>query len=364
MKLSYLLPILSILIVISISGCVDQTKETGKVTEIGEETTITTTTIPKTSTTSTSTTTSATTSSTTTTTFGTTTTTILKTTVTTTIISTTTITQTTTTTPTAADKIKISAFNIQIFGRTKRQKDHVMEILTMIAREFDIVLVQEIRDSSEETVPYYLQKINEMEEPKYDFVRSERLGRTTSKEAYAYFYNTETVEFIEGSDYVYNDLDDVFEREPYIASFRSGNFDFTLVGIHTKPDDAYSEIAHLDDVVESIETANPGEKDIIVMGDFNADGTYFDEDDPTNPFKSSEYYWVITNDMDTMTKTAWTYDRIVMMNSTHNHEYVEDSAGVFYFDEEYEIDNETLVWEVSDHYPIYAEFETGLTDDD
>ncbi len=260
--------------------------------------------------------------------------------------------------------IKIAAFNIQIFGRTKRQKDYVMDMLTKIVREFDIVLIQEIRDSTEETAPYFLLKINEMEGAKYRFVRSERLGRTTSKEAYAYFYNSKTVEFIEDSDYVYDDVNDVFEREPYIASFRSGNFDFTLVGIHTKPDDAYSEIGNVTHVVYDVLSKNPDEKDVIALGDFNADGRYFDEDDPTNLFKASEFYWVIANDMDTMTTTDNTYDRVVLMNPTYSYEYIRDSAEVFYFDTEYGIDNATLVEEVSDHYPIYAEYETGFEDDD
>ena len=260
--------------------------------------------------------------------------------------------------------IKIAAFNIQIFGRTKRQKDYVMDVLTRIVREFDIVLIQEIRDSTEQTAPYFLLKINEMEGAKYRFVRSERLGRTTSKEAYAYFYNSKTVEFIEDSDYVYDDVNDVFEREPYIASFRSGTFDFTLVGIHTKPDDASSEIGNLTHVVYDVLSKNPDEKDVIALGDFNADGRYFDEDDPTNLFKASEFYWVIANDMDTMTTTDNTYDRVVLMNATYSYEYIRDSAEVFYFDTEYGIDNATLVEEVSDHYPIYAEYETGFEDDD
>ena len=259
---------------------------------------------------------------------------------------------------------RIAAFNIQVFGRTKRQKEDVMAVLTKIVREFDIVLVQEIRDSSEQTASYFLQRINEMEGPKYDYIRSERLGRTTSKEAYAYFYNSETVEFIQGSDYVYDDVNDVFEREPYIASFRSGNFDFTLVGIHTKPDDAYSEIGNLTYVVYSILSENPNEKDVIALGDFNADGRYFDEDDFTNLFKASEFYWVITNDVDTMTKTDYTYDRIVLMNATYSYEHIKDGAGVFYFDVEYEISNSTLIEKISDHYPIYAEYATGLEDDD
>jgi endonuclease/exonuclease/phosphatase family metal-dependent hydrolase len=263
-----------------------------------------------------------------------------------------------------AQSIRIAAFNIQIFGRAKREKSDVMEVLTEIAREFDVMLVQEIRDSSEETAPYFLQLINEAGDPTYEYVRSERLGRTTSKEAYAYFYNNETVDFIEGSDFVYNDTFDIFEREPYIASFTSGSFDFTLVGIHTKPDDAYSEIGNLTLIVQYLLETRPEERDIIVLGDFNADGSYFDEEDPSNPFKAQVFFWVVTNGMDTMTKTDWTYDRMVMLNATYNHEYINDSAQVFYFDLEYGLDDEELVWAVSDHYPIYAEFKTNLVDDD
>lgn len=263
-----------------------------------------------------------------------------------------------------SSKVTIAAFNVQVLGRSKRQKNDVMEVLVLITREFDVVLIQEIRDSSEETIPYLLNEINEIEGAKYEFVRSERLGRTTSKEAYAYLYNTETVEFIEGSDYVYSDVDDVFEREPYIASFRSGSFDFTLVGIHTKPDDARSEIGNLTNVVRSVLSKDATEKDIIVLGDFNADGRYFNESDRTSPFKTSEYFWVITNDMDTMIKTDYTYDRIVLMNATFRYEYLEESAAVFHFDMKYAISNATLVEEVSDHYPIYAEFSTDPPDDD
>lgn len=260
--------------------------------------------------------------------------------------------------------IKVASFNIQVFGRTKREKDDVMNILVRIVREFDVMLVQEIRDSSETTAQFYLDKINAMDGPDYAFVKSARLGRTSSKEAYAYFYNTDTVDFIEGSDYVFDDTldgEDDFEREPYIASFRSGNFDFTLVGIHTKPDDAEHEISELKVVFDSVLTDS--ERDVIIMGDFNADGSYFDEDG-TSPLKAEGFSWVITNDMDTMTKTNWTYDRIVMTDATLKHEYMDGSAAVFYFDDIYSIDDQELVGDVSDHFPVYAVFRTGLTDDD
>ena len=266
--------------------------------------------------------------------------------------------------PEESSTIKVAAFNIQIFGRTKREKEDVMAILVNITRQFDLVLIQEIRDSSETTAPLFLDMINDAEGPEYAYVRSPRLGRTSSKEAYAYFYNTETVTHAEGSDRVYNDTDDVFEREPYIATFSSGGFDFTLVGIHTKPDDAPHEIGNLTIVVASVLAEDPDEADIIILGDLNADGSYFNEDATSNPLQASGYHWTVTDEMDTMTKTDWTYDRIILLDATYSHEYVDGSTQVYYFDQEHGITDEELIWDVSDHYPVYAVFSTTLQDDD
>lgn len=254
-------------------------------------------------------------------------------------------------------EIKVAAFNIQIFGKSKRGEEEVMEILSKIVREFDVVLVQEIRDASGETAPEFLERINQVGGDGYAYIESPRLGRTISKESYAYFYNTRNINY--SSSFVYNDTADVFEREPYIASFTSGNFDFTLVGIHTKPTDAYNEIGNLTLVVNSL---LDNERDIVVLGDLNADGRYYDEEESSNPLKDSRYYWVISNGMDTMTKTDWTYDRIILMNYTYNHEYIK--SDVFQFDLEYNITDKELVWDVSDHFPIYAELRTNLKDDD
>jgi len=259
-----------------------------------------------------------------------------------------------------SETIKIAAFNIQNFGKSKSSIADVMDVLEKIAREFDIMLIQEIVDVDEQTAELYLNGINNLQGPDYAFIRSKRIGRGIRQEAYAYFYNTETVEFIEGSNYVYMDKADVFEREPYIASFRSGNFDFTLVGIHTKPEDTVTEIGALVDVFDSVIAKNPDEKDVILIGDLNADGRFFNEDSNDNPLRAFKFDWVITNDMDTMTKSDWTYDRMIMTAATSNHEYVHNSASVFYFDKEFAINNKQLVWDVSDHYPIYAEFQIDM----
>lgn len=113
---------------------------------------------------------------------------------------------------------------------------------------------------------------------------------------------------------------------------------------------------------EAILASNPDERDTIIMGDFNADGSYFAEGG-ASPLKAEGFSWTITNDMDTMIKTDWAYDRLVMTDATADHEYVADSAAVFYFDAEYSIGDYELVKDVSDHFPVFAIFRTDLVDD-
>ena len=105
------------------------------------------------------------------------------------------------------------------------------------------------------------------------------------------------------------------------------------------------------------------ERDIIALGDFNADGSYYDEDSLDNLLTDYGYFWVIGNGVDTMTKTDWTYDRMVMTDYTYSSEYITDSAKVYKFDAIYGL-NQTFTESVSDHYPIYAEFNTSFPDDD
>jgi endonuclease/exonuclease/phosphatase family metal-dependent hydrolase len=251
--------------------------------------------------------------------------------------------------------IKVASFNIQIFGQSKRSKPEVMDILTKIACEFDVLAIQEIRDKSETTVDIYVDEINKVcDNGKREFIQSERLGRTTSKEQYAMIYNTNTVSYLEDSAYVYDDVDDVFEREPFIAQFESGKFDFVIVNNHIKPDDAEIEIPKLSDVINDATQRFQNEPDIIVLGDLNADCSYYDEDSEE---LTSGYMWLIPDNADTTTKaTDCTYDRIIIKDSTFNEDYT-NSYGVFRYDIEYDL-NQELTEDVSDHYPVWVEFYT------
>ncbi len=264
------------------------------------------------------------------------------------------ITGTTEATPTVTvttphDTIKLAAFNLQVFGTTKAGKPEVMGVLSKIIRNYDVIAVQEIRDSSQTSLLKLRDAVNSMGSP-YDYVVSERLGRTTSKEQYAYLYNTQTIQLI-GSPYTYPDSNDLFQREPYVANFKvkNGNFDFVLITIHTDPDTATQEINDLTMVVEDAKSKYQGEGDFIVMGDLNADCTYFKENGQS-PLRSSDYNWVINNSVDTTTKsTDCTYDRIIITTPAKTD--FTGEAGVFRFDTAYNLNYESTI-AVSDQYPV------------
>ena len=248
------------------------------------------------------------------------------------------------------DTLRIGAFNIQVFGVTKAAKPEVMTVLADIIRTYDVIAIQEIRDKSQTALPELVELVNS-DGSQYDYVVSDRLGRTTSKEQYAYVYNTETVSVSDAYTYPEPNGTDPFHRQPYIASIEAlqGNYDATLMVIHTDPDEATEEINGLDDVLSYAQSQNPDEDDFIIMGDLNADGSYFDEDGTSD---LDEYYWVIDDSQDTTTKTTdWTYDRIIL---TDNSDLAGDS-GVFRYDLIYGLDEE-LTTDVSDHYPVFVEF--------
>jgi deoxyribonuclease-1 len=261
-----------------------------------------------------------------------------------------------------AHVVRIGAFNIQILGNTTLSKEPVMDILARTAREFDVLLVQEVKDSRQEVADRFLDRINQDVESQYAMIEGPRVGRSASgTEQYVIYYRPALLTFVDS--FTLPDPDDRFARDPLVATFRAGTFDFRIVGVHIKPDDASDELAALSEVADAI--VNESEGDVILLGDFNADCQYFSESNMAHPLRASRYHWVIGDDAETAVKTGCTFDRIILLDGTFNGEFEPNSAQVFRFDLEFNIeDDRELVEDVSDHYPVYAEFRINGPDDD
>eukprot|EP01094_Clydonella_sp_ATCC50884_P020800 TRINITY_DN4398_c0_g1_i1.p1 TRINITY_DN4398_c0_g1~~TRINITY_DN4398_c0_g1_i1.p1 ORF type:complete len:705 (-),score=279.31 TRINITY_DN4398_c0_g1_i1:272-2212(-) len=234
------------------------------------------------------------------------------------------------------------------------EKSGVPEVLADVLRRYDIVLFQEIRDSSQTAIFELVDLLNEEAPGDYSVSVSERLGRTSSKEQYAFVYRVGKVALISAG--LYSDPGDVFEREPYFATFRTqADFEFTLVGLHSKPDDAVAELNRMGAVRDHVADLT-GNDNIVLLGDFNADCDYVraSEFADISIFNDDTLHTYIATGVDTTTGNSHcAYDRFVVTQSVHDKVI---AAGVFHFDTELGLSS-ALTSDVSDHYPIYLVIE-------
>jgi endonuclease/exonuclease/phosphatase family metal-dependent hydrolase len=178
--------------------------------------------------------------------------------------------------PRGQDTIRIASFNIQVFGEDKLADPAVMETLVQIVRNFDVVAVQEIRAQQQDILPHFVALLNADGQYHYEYVIGPRLGRTASKEQYAFIFDRASIEVDRLNLYTVDDPDDLLHREPLVGWFRARGpapeeaFTFTLANIHTDPDEVDRELDVLDDVFYAVRDDRRKEDDTIILGDFNA----------------------------------------------------------------------------------------------
>ena len=101
-------------------------------------------------------------------------------------------------------------------------KPVVMDVLAKVVRRFDVVAIQEVRSKDQTVVPQFTQMVNAAG-ARYDYVLGPRLGRTVSKEQYAFLYDTSRVALDPQSIYTVSDPDNLLHREPLVATFRQNH---------------------------------------------------------------------------------------------------------------------------------------------
>jgi deoxyribonuclease-1-like protein len=248
--------------------------------------------------------------------------------------------------------IRIASFNIQVFGTSKASKPEVMQVLAEIVRRFDIVAIQEIRSQDETLLPRFVDLVNATGRH-YDYVIGPRLGRTVSKEQYAYVFDAATIEVDRSAVYTVDDPDDLLHRPPLVAPFRCRGpppdeaFTFTLINIHTDPDETATELDALADVFRAVQNDGRGEDDIILLGDLNVD------DRKLGRLGQIPNVMPVLVQTPTNTRGTKMYDNI-LFNRVATVEFM-GRAGVVDLMSEFNLTLEAAL-AVSDHLPVWAEF--------
>ncbi|MCF7944466.1 MAG: endonuclease/exonuclease/phosphatase family protein [Spirochaetia bacterium] len=250
------------------------------------------------------------------------------------------------------DLLHFATWNVRILSDNSRD-DEELKLIAGIMDNYEFIAVQELRDTK------VLDRLMAMLPESYTYIASDPVGRGV-KELYAYIYNSQVVSHSDSS-YLYDDSKDIFIREPYIADFQAGEFDFTVITMHSIYGDSISdrrmEASYMDSVILEADSRDPDEKDIILTGDFNLPG-----DD--HAWDIIGYTALVSPEQKTTITDTSSYDNIWLSEEhTYSSEFHSFDT-VYRFDEElFNDDDKAASLAVSDHRPVSLFFRTNMDDD-
>ena len=257
--------------------------------------------------------------------------------------------------------LKLAAWNIRIFSDNSRNDAELQKIAQTLI-DYDFIAISELRD---EVVLKRTQRILLQMGKMYDYQFSPAVGRGV-KERYAFLYREDLVSVVKRGE-LYPDATDGkndFARDPYWATFRAGEFDFSVIVVHVIWGDRVAgrqaEVRALADVYRYVQEANGDEEDVLLVGDFNR-----------NPNDTEAYSRIMA--IPSMTRLfelpqkshirdSSLYDNI-FFQSDYVTEYL-GTSGIDKFDEtDFGNDDQAANLAVSDHRPVWAVFSIEIDDD-
>ncbi|MFC1527556.1 endonuclease/exonuclease/phosphatase family protein [Candidatus Neomarinimicrobiota bacterium] len=256
--------------------------------------------------------------------------------------------------------ITIASWNLKNIGQSKLNDPARINVIIDVLKKYDIIAIQEVKDVSLQLPQLLIAKMNQ-DGSNFNVVASDRVGRNVF-EQYLFIYNDEIIDAIPNTDGYGIEPNDEFAREPFYTMFKSGNFDFYLMTIHTDPDDVGIEIPALRDAYLELQNITPKENDIILLGDLNGKapgvtaGSYI-----TMDAIAQIPNIIFTINEETNTRGGKAYDNIIFQKN-YTLEY-SNSSGVNTFWLQYGLD-EDQGFKISDHKLVWAIFNIPTTDDD
>lgn len=249
------------------------------------------------------------------------------------------------------DTLTMGSFNLHTFGKTKLGKPWVLERYAEIIRQFDVIAIQEIRSKDQTALPRLMEVINQGG-GSYGYTISPRIGRPAIGyyEQYAFIFDTNRVRTSPEQCYVVNDDADLMHREPFVGRFQtisSNPFRFTLINVHTDPDEIAYELDVLADVYRSVREYEYPEDDVILLGDFN------EEPGKLRKLELIPYFMPLVQTKKTNTRGSKTIDNILVDQQTTVE--FKGRSGVIDFVSTFGISQQEAL-SISDHLPVWAEF--------
>lgn len=254
------------------------------------------------------------------------------------------------------ETILVGSLNLQRLGPSKLGQPWVMDKFAEIIRHFDVIALQEITSKDQSTLPQLIELVNRAN-VNYSYAISPRIGREASGyyEQYAFVYDTTRIHGGPQFCYPVQDDADILHREPFVGRFETVSnqpFSFTLINIHTDPDEIKYELDVLADVYVNVRQFEYPQDDVLLLGDLNADPSKFQKLGRIPGFAP------LIVDLPTNTRKNKMLDNI-LADRQMTREFT-GRAGVIDLEQRFGIQLAD-VERISDHLPVWAEFSISET---
>lgn len=260
------------------------------------------------------------------------------------------VSQNTIASDTKHSELRLAAWNIRIMSNESRT-DAELEAIARTLADYNFIAIVELRD---EVVLKRAQKILSQMGKTYQYQLSPAVGRGV-KERYAFLYEPELVSVVSRGELYPDAADgkDDFIRDPYWATFRAGEFDFSVIVVHVIWGDRVgprkAEVRALADVYQYVQNVDGDEDDIFLLGDFNRNPTDTESYRPIMAIPSMTRLFDFPQK--SHIRDSSLYDHIFFQED-HVKEYL-GGSGIDRFDEtDFGNDDKAANLAVSDHRPV------------
>ena len=258
-------------------------------------------------------------------------------------------------------ELKLAAWNIRIMSNKSRTDAELKAIARTLA-DYDFIAIVELRD---EVVLKRTQKILLQMGKAYQYQLSPAVGRGV-KERYAFLYREDLVSVVKQGELYPDEADgkDNFSRDPYWATFRAGEFDFSVIAVHVIWGDSVgprkAEVKALADVYRYVQEANGTEEDVLLVGDFNRNPN--DAESYSRIMAIPSMIRLFELPQKSHIRDSSLYDNIFFQMDAVT-EYL-NRSGIDRFDEtDFGNNDKAANLAVSDHRPVWAVFSMEIDDD-
>ena len=252
----------------------------------------------------------------------------------------------------AENVIRIASFNADRFNESKMKDIQIASIMTDIIRQFDVIAIQEINTADPFAMKRFLRRLNSTGRD-FRIIPGVPIAGTAADLQSAILYDASTVILEDGQYYHVDDPDNVIARDPLVAWFRtntegSAAFTFSLVNVHFDPVNSTNETPQISQIFRVVRNDGRSEDDVILAGDFGMGASQLAN------VASSQGLQPINGDRSTDTQSSVQLDNF-MIDPLATSEFTGET-GVYDFMKVYNLTLEQAL-RVSDHLPIWAEFE-------